>query len=254
MRNDPQIILQMLNAVRSLDVGGWHKPVNAATHVLDINPYETRLTLQAIDPENSPRFTKETWGQIDICDRKPWPFPDKYFDFATCSHVLEDIRDPVWVVSELSRVAKAGYIECPSPEWELLVFVRLVTYLARLVPSNCVGASHHRWVAEMRPAEGTVLFRFKLHDLVQRKRYVPYTRLHHVRYESSVSWMFWKEHLDAKEEIFDLGEYFDAILPCARQLVNFNPLEKIKDKIRRIGKPNVYKQPAHGDGVRYPYL
>ena len=109
MRSDPLVILRMKDAMRALDVGGWNKPLNAATHVLDINSYDSRLTGQAADPESTERFTKETWSQLDICDREPWPFPDKYFDFSTCSHVLEDIRDPVWVVSELSRVSKAGY-------------------------------------------------------------------------------------------------------------------------------------------------
>ena len=39
---------------------------------------------------------------------------DGFFDFAICSHTLEDVCDPVWVCEELARVAKAGYIEVPS--------------------------------------------------------------------------------------------------------------------------------------------
>jgi hypothetical protein len=30
-----------------------------------------------------------------------------------CSHTLEDIRDPLWVCSEMIRIGKAGYIELP---------------------------------------------------------------------------------------------------------------------------------------------
>lgn len=43
----------------------------------------------------------------------PYPFPDKYFDFLICSHVLEHLNDPVRTCHEFSRIAKAGYIEVP---------------------------------------------------------------------------------------------------------------------------------------------
>ncbi len=43
----------------------------------------------------------------------PYPFPDKYFDFLICSHVLEHLNDPVQTCREFSRIAKQGYIEVP---------------------------------------------------------------------------------------------------------------------------------------------
>ena len=42
------------------------------------------------------------------------PFDDKVFDYAICSHVLEHVERPDAVIAELSRVAKAGYIEVPE--------------------------------------------------------------------------------------------------------------------------------------------
>jgi SAM-dependent methyltransferase len=42
------------------------------------------------------------------------PFADDAFDYAICSNVLEHVTDPVAVASELSRVARAGYIEVPE--------------------------------------------------------------------------------------------------------------------------------------------
>jgi SAM-dependent methyltransferase len=56
--------------------------------------------------------------QQDICDRLP--LEDKSVDFALCSHVLEHVRDPIAACAELSRVAKAGVVECPSPFTEML--------------------------------------------------------------------------------------------------------------------------------------
>jgi SAM-dependent methyltransferase len=43
------------------------------------------------------------------------PFADKSVDFIYCRHVLEDLHNPLHVCQEMSRVAKAGYIETPSP-------------------------------------------------------------------------------------------------------------------------------------------
>ncbi|WP_201764289.1 methyltransferase domain-containing protein [Citrifermentans bemidjiense] len=42
------------------------------------------------------------------------PFKDKAFDFVIASHVLEHSTDPARFLSELQRVAKAGYIEVPD--------------------------------------------------------------------------------------------------------------------------------------------
>ena len=42
-----------------LDVGGWHNPFNLATHVLDIMPYQSRRTHEALDPEDGERFPKK---------------------------------------------------------------------------------------------------------------------------------------------------------------------------------------------------
>ena len=42
------------------------------------------------------------------------PFADGAFDYAVCSHVLEHVSDPAAVAAELSRVARAGYVEVPE--------------------------------------------------------------------------------------------------------------------------------------------
>jgi SAM-dependent methyltransferase len=141
------------SSARVLDVGGWFLPFNLATHVLDIGSFETRHKEDALDPEDEERFSAETWVIHDACI-EPWPFPDKFFDFAICSHLLEDVRDPLAVCRQLRRVAKSGYLETPSRLREIYskkLFFRLRSLLGK-IPE--VGFYHHRWFVE---AEGSHL-------------------------------------------------------------------------------------------------
>ena len=137
---------------RVLDVGGWHNPFNLATHVLDIMPYGSRRTHEALDPEDSERFSEASWEIFDACEAD-WPWPDDYFDFSICSHTLEDIRDPVAVCRELSRVSKAGYIEVPSRAREIFVKDRLFRLKMALGRAPEIGFSHHRWFCELNDGE-----------------------------------------------------------------------------------------------------
>ena len=49
------------------------------------------------------------------------PFRDHSFAFAIASHIGEHVDDPAGLCDELRRVAKAGYIETPSPVADLLL-------------------------------------------------------------------------------------------------------------------------------------
>ena len=126
-----------------LDVGGWALPLARADWVLDLMPYETRGSLGREGAPGDERFSAATWVTQDICDRSPWPFADGQFDFAVCSQTLEDIRDPLWVCSELQRVARAGYVEVPS---------RLVEQ-AWWVQGPWIGYGHHRWLVDVSDRE-----------------------------------------------------------------------------------------------------
>jgi hypothetical protein len=128
--------------------------------VIDVMPYSTRGLYQRegwAAPRNEPeRFSRETWIERDVCDREPFPFSDRQIDFAICSHTLEDVRDPVWVCSELIRVAKAGYVEVPSRLEEQSWGVN----------GPFVGWSHHRWLIDV--SDETIEFVAKLHSIHHR--------------------------------------------------------------------------------------
>ena len=82
---------------------------------------------------------KKNYFVHDICSRKPFPFDDKFFDFTTCTQTLEDIRDPIWVLEEISRISKAGYIDTPSIRYER----------SSVASKYFAGAPHHRWFVNL---------------------------------------------------------------------------------------------------------
>lgn len=153
--NLPHVLDAARRSARVLDVGGWYRPLNLATHVIDILPYETRRTQEPLDPENPERFTAQTWRVADICDG-PWPYDDDQFDFVFCSHTLEDVRDPVHVAREIARVGKAGYIETPSAMREIFVKRRWPWRSLFRGGAPDIGFPHHRWFMEPDGPRGVV--------------------------------------------------------------------------------------------------
>ncbi|MGI8570475.1 MAG: hypothetical protein ACR2KT_16205 [Methylocella sp.] len=79
---------------------------------LDLLPYDTRNIAHPNIPES---FGKNDWLLADFRSHSFWEtISDKEYDFIIISDTLEDIRDPLYVCSQMIRCAKAGYIECPS--------------------------------------------------------------------------------------------------------------------------------------------
>jgi hypothetical protein len=136
---------------RVLDLGGAVEVFPRADVVLDAQAYEKRTPGQL--GHLGERFTRENWFVGDVCSRAAWSrFPDKSFDFVLCSHLLEDVRDPVFVCEQLVRVGRAGYIECPSRFREC----------ARAHGSDVhAGYNHHRWIVDAE--DDRIVFTAKLH-------------------------------------------------------------------------------------------
>lgn len=76
------------------------------------------------------------------CDAEALPFADDTFDYVVCSHLIEHVDRPDRVLSELSRVGKAGYIECPRQEYDKLD-----------------SPWYHRWFAKVE--DGTLVLKQK---------------------------------------------------------------------------------------------
>jgi hypothetical protein len=136
---------------RVLDLGGWADVFPRANVVVDLSPYETRRGNTDATIE---RFDRDSWVIADFCSPSFWnTVPDKSFDFITIGQTLEDIRDPLYVCSQMIRCAHAGYIEVPSK----------VRELSKESPADiCSGFSHHRWIVEPMADLSGLIFKAKL--------------------------------------------------------------------------------------------
>ena len=94
---------------RVLDVGSGHRPHEDATHLVDLLPDDDTERGKPIQQLGLPLL---------LATVEALPFKDKTFDYVYASHVLEHTQDPAAACKELMRVARAGYIETPSPFFE----------------------------------------------------------------------------------------------------------------------------------------
>jgi ubiquinone/menaquinone biosynthesis C-methylase UbiE len=117
------------NGDRVLDIGSGHIPFPFATDLADISLSDNLVGRAGIP------FQGLGHCRVHECDVSKMPFEDKAFDFIYCSHVLEHVIFPDVACRELMRVAKRGYIECPTRGKD--------QWFGLSEPSN------HRWYVEI---------------------------------------------------------------------------------------------------------
>ena len=87
-----------------LEIGPGNKPFSKATEFCGwTNEEQSRL------------------GKYKVADvsKEMLPYKNKEFDFVYCRHVLEDLWNPINAIKEITRIAKRGYMETPSPLCEM---------------------------------------------------------------------------------------------------------------------------------------
>jgi glycosyltransferase involved in cell wall biosynthesis/SAM-dependent methyltransferase/predicted O-methyltransferase YrrM len=119
-----------------LDIGSGHIPLPLATHLSDITLHDHRYG-RAGKP-----FKHIQGKPVYECRVEDLPFEENQFDFVYCSHVLEHADDIDGACRELMRVAKRGFIECPTAGKDLLL--------------NSAKVSQHRWGVSL--FENTLVF------------------------------------------------------------------------------------------------
>jgi len=105
-----------------LEIGPGVNPFKCATHFIGMNE---KLS---------------DYVSVDI-DKDVFPFETNYFDFIYCRHVMEDIQNPDFAISEMIRTSRGGYIETPSPMIEITKNVDAMEFS----PLYC-GYIHHRYI------------------------------------------------------------------------------------------------------------
>jgi len=222
--NSDAVMAQLKASDVVLDIGGWGHPFNRANYVMDQEAYETRGYYNRTFAKNSPIpplggdtefFTRDTWLQRDICSHEPYPFADKEIDYVICSHTLEDIRDPLWVCSEMIRIGKRGYIEIPSRIWES----------CRGFEPGIVGLAHHRWLIDIGGNE--ISFTMKFHSIHGHwRRSLPAKFGRRLPHEKTVQWLFWNDSFSFREitmhgeaQVTSLEDYVKGVAPYPAWLV-----------------------------------
>jgi hypothetical protein len=116
-----------------VEIGPGWTPWPLATEFIDLYDWKP-LAKEAFSPDDPRKIHR-----IDV-SRSSLPYGDKQVDFLYCRHVLEDLDNPLQLCAEIDRVAKAGYIETPSPVEE---FCRGVDGAVR---PSWRGHKHHRFL------------------------------------------------------------------------------------------------------------
>ncbi len=116
-----------------LDVGSGDKPSWRADVLLD------RYAGAEFSAQRSGRRHARVSRPLFDADAADMPFADGAFDYAICSNLLEHVTDPEGVARELTRVARAGYIEVPEAASAKIVDFPSHLWWCRLDESDAAG-------------------------------------------------------------------------------------------------------------------
>ena len=107
-----------------IDVGGRH------------NPWADDVVDAYVDYMEFDTDKRQYVG--DVNDEDVWRSvaDDRIYDFAICSHVLEDIRDPIVGLRWLPKIAKSGFIGVPVKHREV----------ANSKSAYWLGQPQHHWI------------------------------------------------------------------------------------------------------------
>jgi hypothetical protein len=121
---------------RVLDIGGAANPWSGADCYVDFHRVPGADTI--VGDIHDPSIWKE------IAERR--------YDFCICSHILEDIRDPIFVLNKIREHFRHGYIAVPNKHVEF----------SHIESRHYVGFGHHRWIYTLAPDELRLIAKFPL--------------------------------------------------------------------------------------------
>ncbi len=148
-----QIVLDHLRRIkganpgwRVIDIGGAYCPWSAevADAFVDLFPINGRDVLIG-DVNEQP-----IWEEIR----------DRRFDFCICSHTLEDVRNPPFILAQIQKLFHGGYIAMPSKHLEF----------NHVESKHWIGYAHHRWIYTLADDELRLIAKFPLASFFSPRR------------------------------------------------------------------------------------
>ena len=175
---------------RVVDIGGqaigWSAPI--VDMVIDINAANTDKTLG-----------------FDICKQDDWQAildivaRDGLYDYAICTHTLEDVYDPFIALDMLPKIAQAGVISMPG----------VSTELSRHESQDYLGFIHHRWVFDQVDGKMLVVPKVTLLESLVKNRVVHNPSKDEICYEwsGSIEYCHFMNNFLGPSPAAVLGEY-----------------------------------------------
>ena len=128
-----------------------HREKNSNYRVIDIggvvDGWSKDITNLVVDSKVAPHAKQLTF---DICRESEWNTllgivgREGKFDYAICTHTIEDIYNPVTLLEMLPKIAHAGIVTAPS------IYSELSRHMFGRLNPPWLGFIHHRWILEQK--------------------------------------------------------------------------------------------------------
>ena len=143
-----------------VDVGGaangWSSEVSDL--LIDYNPSTEHKNVLAADI-----CTVEGWNAIYAYVQE-----NGLFDFAICTHTLEDVYNPFFALQNLPKIAKSGIITMPSAKKEFSI----------CESPEWAGYIHHRWVFDQLDGEMFIVPKLPVFDAILKMSNIKVPNFH----------------------------------------------------------------------------
>lgn len=180
-----------------LDVGASYNmwAGDYVTHTLDLNKTDDRYKKFVGNMSDTP-----VWEEVDLYLKEH----NFTFDFTICTHTLEDILNPIFVIKNMIKFSKGGFISMPS-KWADLT---LSTY------RPWKGWMHHRWLFDV--IDDTLV-------CVPKLPYFEYIDTTHFANKPTEIRFYWKDTFSVKFLNDDfIGPSEESYLEQVYQFLNVN--------------------------------
>jgi len=199
-------VLQLLSELKS------NKPDFTLIDIgASANPWTRDFVTHIVDIESSPLLVKSFKGNIS--DYEVWEQVLEYvkqhgkFDYASCTHTLEDISAAKLVCTMISKISNQGFVAVPSKFAEL----------SNLESEQWMGYIHHRWIYDTK--DGKFIGYPKQSFLENFKEFKDWSK-NNPREGKDELQFFWKD--DFALDVINndhLGPNIDAVINYYRRLI-----------------------------------